>query len=80
MIGKYVRSYVKSKALFKTHFFYLSKLGEQAKIRLHYKFQIYINFSLIKKLIQLVYIESYDCPRFRHPPYIDYIYFAKFNH
>ena len=44
--AKFVRSYVKSKTVFKIHFFSLSKLIEQAKIRLHYDFQVYINFSL----------------------------------
>ena len=42
-----IRSLIcKVKSTIHNPLFYLSKLAEQAKIRLHYNFQVYINFSL----------------------------------
>ena len=42
----FVHSYVKSKAIFKIHFFPLSKLVKRIKIHLFCNFEVYINFYL----------------------------------
>ena len=59
---KIFHSYVKSKPIFKIHFFSLSKLVEQAEIRLFYDFQVCTNLNYLnyKKLIQSYKIESRD--------------------
>ena len=54
MIGKVIRSYVKSKTMFKIHYYSLSKLAEQVKIHLIYivlKFFIYSKNFLLGKII-----------------------------
>ena len=48
MIGEFIRSYVKSKPIFKTYFFTLSKLVEQAKIHSFSNFQVHTNLSYKK--------------------------------
>ena len=47
MIGEIFHSYVKSKPIFKINFFSLSKLVEQAEIRLFYDFQVYTNLNYL---------------------------------